>query len=122
MTHEEIIRYGLTKAGAETEFKGEWDATLLKVADKMFALLGTDADGNVIASLKCEPLKADYLRLHHKEIVPGYYLNKLHWNSIHLDGEISDEMMHEMIDASYLLVFSKLTKKKQAEINEAAQK
>lgn len=122
MTHEDIVRYGLTKAGAVTEFKGEWDATLLKVADKMFALLGTDAEGNVIASLKCEPLKADYLRLHHKEIVPGYYLNKLHWNSIHLDGEISDEMMVEMIDASYSLVFSKLSKKKQAEINETAQK
>lgn len=121
MTHDEILKYGLTKAGATEEFKPEWDARLLKVADKMFALLGSDASGKKMVSLKCEPMEADYLRQHHKEIIPGYYLNKQHWNSIYLDGDISVNMMQEMIDASYMLVFKKLTKKKQAEINETAQ-
>lgn len=108
----QLIKYCLTKSGTAHDFKAAWEADRICVADKMFALLGT-LDGRLIISLKCDPAHAEQLRLMYDDIIPGYYLNKAHWNTLFLDGSLSDELIYESIDQSYQLVAQGLTKKLQ---------
>ncbi len=83
----------------------------------MFAAICKDAKGerNVI-TIKLEPLEGDFLRSQHEDIIPGHYMNKEHWNSIYLDGNIADEMMKDLAKKSYELVLGGLSKKQQKEI------
>ena len=69
-----------------------------------------------MAILKCAPTLAEGFRAQYPEVVPGFYSDKRHWNSIYLDSELSEEVLKSMIDMSYNLVFGKLTKKLQREI------
>ena len=73
-------------------------------------------DAPYYITLKLEPLEGDSLRKQYEDIIPGYYMNKTHWNSIKVDGEISDDMLKDLLDKSYALVFSGFSKKKQREI------
>jgi predicted DNA-binding protein (MmcQ/YjbR family) len=66
-------------------------------------------------SLKNEPEKNMELRAHFPAIIPGYHLNKEHWNTINLDGSIPPNQIKEMIDTSYHLIVKSLPKKKQEE-------
>ena len=61
---------------------------------------------------------ADVLRENHPEVLPGFYIDKRNWNLLNLCGDLSEEMIKQMIDDSYQLVFGKLTKKMQKEILE----
>ncbi len=80
-----------------------------KLHGKIFALISIERPFSL--SLKCEPEKAVYLREHNREIVAGYHLNKKHWNTIDLEGNLSDTMITEMIDHSYNLILAALPKK-----------
>ena len=71
-----------------------------------------------ILTLKLDPMDGDFLRSQYEDIIPGHYMNKVHWNSIYLDGCVPEEMMKEMIEKSYHIVFDSLSKKKQKEISE----
>ncbi len=106
-----LDEYCLSKKGAVKEFKPEWEATLYRIGGKMFALLGADGVKKPIISLKCEPMTGQLLRSQYEDVVPGYYLNKEHWNSIFLEGAVPEEALKHMIDMSYDLVFNSLTKK-----------
>ena len=95
-------------------------APVFKVMDKMFALYTikkTDEGESVSMNLKCEPDEALALRATYKSVSAGYHMNKKHWNTvlINLQGkqEISKKHMVSMIEESYRLVFSGLTKVKQ---------
>lgn len=103
--------YCLLKPGAEKEYKIDWEAALYKVGGKMFALYGGDARGKPILSLKCDPLFGEMVRRDYRDIIPGYHMNKQHWNSVYLDGEVPDEVMKDMIDRAHNLVLEKLPKK-----------
>ena len=59
------------------------------------------------------------LRRQYPDILPGYYMNKLHWNSIRPDGEVPEDLMRTMLDKSYALILKTFSKKKQAEITAA---
>jgi predicted DNA-binding protein (MmcQ/YjbR family) len=83
---------------------------------KMFAMQGTDKSGKPIITLKIEPSYGVELRKEHKEIVPGYYMNKLHWNSVRLDGDVPDDLLREMIDESYQILLNSLPKKLQKDL------
>ncbi|HUZ40283.1 MAG TPA: MmcQ/YjbR family DNA-binding protein [Acidimicrobiales bacterium] len=85
------------------------DVDVLKVGGKMFAILSPDSSPESI-SLKCDPDLAIALRLQHAAVIPGYHLNKRHWNTVHLDGTISDEDVLEMVTHSYELVVAGLAK------------
>ncbi|NOQ23604.1 MAG: hypothetical protein GQ565_13275, partial [Candidatus Aegiribacteria sp.] len=61
----------------------------------------------------CDPLYGESLRKEYQHIAPGYYLNKEHWNSVNLDGDVPDEVLKQMIDMSYDLVVKTFSKKKQ---------
>ena len=83
----------------------------------MFAAvcLGKDDEPYYI-TLKLEPEEGDFLRSQYEDIVPGYYMNKMHWNSVKPDGEVPDELLKDLLDKSYQLVLKSLSKKKQKEI------
>lgn len=118
MKYPWLTDYCLEKKGAEQEYKIEWEATLFKAGGKMFALLGGDKEKKPILSLKCEPHFSEMLRRQYSDIIPGYYLNKEHWNSVHLNGEVPGNVLKQMIDISYRLVFEGLSKKIQAQIEQ----
>lgn len=116
MKYEWIDEYCLSKKGAVKDFKIEWDAIRYLIGGKMFAMEGGDKNKQAIITLKCDPLFGQYLRQQHQHIIPGYYMNKEHWNSVYLDGDVSDDVLKEMIDMSFELVFNSLSKKMQKEI------
>jgi predicted DNA-binding protein (MmcQ/YjbR family) len=85
---------------------------VFKVSGKMFALSQLGAD-SLRVSLKCEPRLAEALRGAHAAVIPGYHLNKRHWNTVIIDGSLPDQMVKEMIEDSYDLVVSALPKSRQ---------
>jgi len=110
MDIESIRMYCISKK-AVTECMPFDDKTLVfKVAGKIFALAALDAYP-LRLNLKCDPEKAIDLRESFESVRPGYHSNKKHWNTIEVNGEISKEVIYELIDHSYILVISKLTKK-----------
>lgn len=116
MKYTWIDEYCLHKKGAEKEFKPEWDATLYKLKGKMFAMQGCNNERKPIITVKLEPAFGEYLRREYKDITPGYYMNKLHWNSLYLEGDVPDEVVKDMLDRSYEIIFHGLSKKLQKEI------
>lgn len=63
-------------------------------------------------------MEGDFLRSQYEDIIPGYYMNKTHWNSVKADGEVPDDLVKDMLDKAYGLVLGGLSKKKQREILE----
>lgn len=116
MKYEWIDEYCLSKVGSEKDFKIEWNATRYLIVDKMFAMQGGDKYKKSIITLKCDPSFGQSLREEYPPIVAGYYMNKEHWNSVYLDGDVPDDVLKQMIDMSYELVFKSLSKKVQKQI------
>jgi predicted DNA-binding protein (MmcQ/YjbR family) len=86
------------------------------VANKIFALLSEELDPMRI-NLKCDPEDGQALRAQYPAIIPGYHMNKKHWNTVILDGSLSEELLQELIDQSNYLIVSSLSKSKRAEFN-----
>lgn len=84
---------------------------------KMFALV-SQQEGTPRVTLKCTPPDAEVLVDRFESIMPGYYMNKRHWISISLSGELSDEMLIDLVDNSYDLVFSNLKKADKIELSQ----
>jgi predicted DNA-binding protein (MmcQ/YjbR family) len=83
-------------------------------AVKMFALTDTEDDFRI--SLKCDPQKVIMLREEYPEhIIPGYHLNKKHWNTIIMEGSVPEKLIYELIDHSYDLIVASLNKKQREE-------
>ena len=116
MNYPWLEEYLQAKKGCEKDYKAEWEATRYMLCGKMFALQGTDNQTQPIVTLKIEPSYGAILRQDYKDIVPGYYMNKLHWNSVLLEGEVPEKILKEMVDESYNIIFQSLPKKKQREI------
>ena len=83
----------------------------LFVGGKMFAMQGGDKQGRPIFTMKLEPSLGDFLRGQYQEIVPGYYMNKTHWNSLYLEGCVPEDVVRDMIEKSYEVTLSSLPKK-----------
>jgi predicted DNA-binding protein (MmcQ/YjbR family) len=103
----ELRDHCLSFTGAEETFPFGPKTSVFKVAGKMFALSQLDAD-SLRVSLKCEPRLAEALRAAHAAVLPGYHLNKRHWNTVTIDGSVPEEAIRDMIEDSYDLVMSKL--------------
>jgi predicted DNA-binding protein (MmcQ/YjbR family) len=100
----------LKKEGVTEEFPFGVDTLVFKVNGKMFAL--TDIESFESINLKCLPEDAVQLREQYPAVQPGYHMNKKHWNTVIIDGSISDKLVKEWIDQSYNLVTK--TAKKEA--------
>lgn len=97
--------------GAQMDYKVEWGATRFMICDKMFAMQGGDKEGRPIISLKLKPENGLILRETYSDVIPGYYLNKTHWNSVYLEGNVPEDVLKTMITESYECVYQALTKK-----------
>lgn len=117
MKYEWIDTYCLSKRGVTKDFKEQWGWHRYLIGGKMFAAVCTHQGQRPIVTLKCEPSFGDMLRHGYEDIIPGYYMNKEHWNSVYMDGGVPDEVVMEMVDMSYRLVFGALTKTVQREID-----
>ncbi len=103
MSPAELRDYLLSFIGAEETFPFGPDTSVFKVRGKMFALSALEAE-SLRVSLKCEPQLAVALREAHAAVLPGYHLNKRHWNTVVIDGSLSEKMVRDMIEDSYDLV------------------
>lgn len=115
MNVEAFRTYCLSKQYVTESFPFDDVTLVFKVANKMFALLSLDSHP-ATANLKCEPQKALLLRNKYSEIIPGYHMNKEHWNTITIESKLTDTFIKEMIDDSYQLVVDKFTKKRRKEL------
>ncbi|MFL0451693.1 MmcQ/YjbR family DNA-binding protein [Bacillus altitudinis] len=116
MKKKTLQAFCLSLQGATHDYQPEWQADRYHIGGKMFAMMGGDVDRKPVITLKCDPQRAEELREMHEGIIPGYYMNKTHWNSIYLDADIPSSFVEELIEHSYQLVFHKLTKKAQQAI------
>jgi predicted DNA-binding protein (MmcQ/YjbR family) len=124
MDHIQAKNYLLSKPFTLETFPFGEGVAVFKVKDKMFATLalgkmGKSQDKNKPIwwmNLKCDPQEAIMLRDIFTAVIPGYHMNKVHWNTLKLDGSIPSGEVERMMDNSFDLVVSKMTKKDQASI------
>lgn len=114
MDFKTLRSYLLKKPGASEDFPFDQTTLVFKVGGKMFALLGIHRQPLRI-NLKCDPLQAELLRERYPAVLPGYHMNKRHWNTLLLDGSIPTAEIRAMIDASYTLVVKGLPRSKRPE-------
>jgi predicted DNA-binding protein (MmcQ/YjbR family) len=111
---EELREYCLQKPGVTEGLPFGEDTLVFKVGEKIFLLTSIQTADRF--NVKCDPELAIELRERHTEIQPGYHMNKIHWNTVYMDGFLTKKQLHEMIDHSYDLILKSLPKKIQEEI------
>ena len=103
MNVEEIREYAISKPDVEESFPFGPETLVFKIAGKVFLLMGLENDP-LQFNVKCDPDRAIELRDEYECIVPGYHMNKKHWNSVIIDGTLTNKKIKEQIDHSYDLV------------------
>jgi predicted DNA-binding protein (MmcQ/YjbR family) len=103
MNHKTIEEYILSMPGAVLEYPFGKEVAVYKAQDKMFALIAEGTEP-VRLSLKCDPELSKVLREKYESVMPGYHLNKKHWNTIILTGQLSWDEVQDLIRHSYILV------------------
>ncbi|MEM6963595.1 MAG: MmcQ/YjbR family DNA-binding protein [Bacteroidota bacterium] len=110
MNIEEFREYCLTKKGVYEDFPFGEDTLTFKVMEKLFALTGLhEADFRV--NLKCDPGYAIELREKYPDVIPGWHMNKKHWNTVYFERGLPSSFLCGLIDHSYDLIVKKLRKK-----------
>jgi len=109
MTLEEFRVYCLKKPGYSENFPFDQVTLAMRVGNKIFALMDTDLFVSI--NLKCDPERAVELRERYAGIIPGYHMNKQHWNTVSTDGSVPAKLLLELADHSYELVRDSLPKK-----------
>lgn len=105
-----LHEYALAKPDAVLEYKETWDALLYRLHAKIFALLLRNRTGTLL-NLKCDPYLSLDFRARYPNVLPGWHMNKLHWNSLLLKGNTPEDVCRELVDISYALVRQGLPKK-----------
>ena len=106
----DAIAHCLSLPGAEETTPFGPEVLVYKVGGKMFATAGLEAEVGRM-NLKCDPDRAVVLRDEDEAILPGYHMNKRHWNTIVLDGSLPRKLVAELIEHSHELVVASLPKK-----------
>ena len=120
MRYTWMDEYLLKQAGVTKDLQPDWNWIRYKIGDKLFAAVClNDRNEAVYVTVKLDPLEGGFLRTQYADIIPGYYCNKKHWNSIRADGEVPDDLVRELLDKSRALVLAGFSKKRQKEILEA---
>lgn len=114
MNIEQLREYCLTLKGATEDFPFNETVMVFKVGGKMFCL--TDLENKFAITIKNDPEKNFELREQFPAITPGYHMSTKHWNTINIDGTISDNMLKDLIDESYDLVVLKLTREEKQKL------
>lgn len=113
--YKSVYQHATKLNGAVEDFPFGPEAQVFKVCGKMFMLLAVE-DKPARVTLKCEPEEAVQLCDQYSSVSPGYYMNKKHWITIVLDGELSTSLLISLLDDSYNLIVKKLTKKDRASL------
>lgn len=117
MQYDWMDEYLLEKPGVTKDLQKDWNWIRYQIGGKMFAAICLgEGDKPYYITLKLEPVEGDFLRGQYEDIIPGYYMNKVHWNSVKVEGAVPDDLLKDMLDKSYRLVLGGLSKKKQREI------
>ncbi len=115
MNIEEFRNYCLAKKGVTESFPFDEETLVFKVAGKMFALTSLDT-AEFRVNLKCEPELALKLREKYSCIKSGFHMSKKHWNTIEINGSLSNDFLKQQIDNSYALVVKGMSKKIRKEL------
>lgn len=114
MNIEEFRNYCLAKKGVTESLPFGPDTLVFKVMNKMFAVCGLERTPTQV-NLKCDPDRSEDLRVEHDGlIIPGWHMNKHHWNTVFIEDGLPPKLVTELIDHSYTLIVASLTKKLQA--------
>ena len=117
MKYPWIEDYLMKKPGVTKDMQADWNWIRFKVGDKMFAAICLDNDNKpYYITLKLEPIEGSYWRKEYEDIIPGYYMNHDHWNSVKADGAVPGDVLKDLLDKAYLVVLDGFSKKKQKEI------
>ncbi len=124
MRYDWLDAYLLSLPGAEKDYKPEWQWFRYMVRGKLFAAVCSPGPehrtygGHDLVNLKCEPAESELLRAQYPEILPGFYTDKRTWIAALLDGDLPDEVLHQLCADSHRLVLAKLPKYVQRDILE----
>lgn len=114
MNIEEYRDFCIALKGVSEEFPFDENTLVFKVMGKMFALCDVNSFESI--NVKCDPEKAIELREQYSTVLPGYHMNKKHWNTVLIDGSIDDKLIYQWILDSYHLVIASLTKNLREEL------
>ena len=109
MNYEQLHKHLKAKSGAVVDFPFNPVTLVFKVGGKMFALISLDKKP-LRMNLKCDPAKAQALRDCFAAIIPGYHMNKRHWNTLVLDDSLPEDLVLSLVDDSYNLVIKSLSR------------
>ncbi len=110
MDFKTLDKYIRSKKGVTFDYPFDDIVRVYRIGEKMFAL--TSEERPLRVNLKCDPIYALELRCIYEGVIPGYHMNKKHWNTVTAeDSDVDEESVKELIDHSYELVYNKLTKK-----------
>ena len=109
MNIETLREYCLSKNHVTETFPFGEETLVFKVVGKIFLLTGLENPDRF--NVKCNPARAVSLREEYEEVQPGYHMNKAHWNTVYMNGRLSDSQLKQMIDHSYDLIVLSLPKK-----------
>ena len=115
MEDAKLAHYLGNLKGAETSYPFGPEVLVYKIKGKMFALI-TENDKGCRVNLKAQPSDVEVLVDEFVAITPGYHMNKRHWITVQLGGDVPASMVEDLADKSYQLIVSKLTKKLQLEL------
>jgi len=116
MNHQSLIAQGLRMTGASLRYPFDPDLPVLFVGNRMFALLG-HTDGVESVNLKAEPEEAWLLRQQYPaSVLPGYHMNKRHWNTVLLNGSVPADEVAAMLEQSYERVIARMTRAERREM------
>ena len=113
MNIQQLYEFCLSKKAVTEHFPFDEDTLVFKVGGKMFCLTSLKEweKGNPTLNLKCDPEKAIQLREEYEAIIPGYHMNKTYWNTVGINQDVTNKMILDLINHSYELIVSSLTKK-----------
>lgn len=117
MPYPWVDDYLLQKPGVTKDLQPDWNWIRYQIGGKLVAAVCLDdQDQPYYITLKLDPAEGDFLRGQYEDILPGYYMNKTHWNSVRAQGSVPDDLLRNLLDEAYRLVLHSLPKKKQREI------
>jgi len=117
MTRQELIDFCLSFPAAYEDYPfdsiadaGAWTVMRHRTNKKSFALI-YERNGKLCVNLKCDPFEADFLRQTFADVIPGWHMNKVHWNTVVVGGDVPEEDIKRMVGDSYDLIKPKVRRK-----------
>lgn len=117
MNIEEVHDFCMKLKGVNETMPFGPETVVYKVLNKIFALMPLDEEPPIKINLKNTPQKNLELRINYDSIIPGYHMNKVHWNTVIVNGTLKKSFLEELITDSYNCVVNGMTKKEKETLN-----